>query len=126
MKNEYQEIDHLITEALTAEEAKYYKELEEQSLPQQMFGLYKGKMRWITLYMTIIMLPLFGLAVYAGVKFYNGIEIMEMMKWGSIMFLGLIATGFLKLFSWNQMDKNAILREMKRLEFQISLLSKDK
>ncbi len=49
MNNEYQEIDKLITEALTSDEAKYFKELEEQSLPQQVFGLYKGKMKWITL-----------------------------------------------------------------------------
>ena len=29
----------------------------------------------------------------------------------------------IKLYGWNQMDKNAILREMKRLELQISSLS---
>jgi hypothetical protein len=29
----------------------------------------------------------------------------------------------LKIFGWMQMDKNAILREMKRLELQVSSLS---
>ena len=124
MKNEYDEIDGLITEALSAEEAKYFKELQEQSLPQQVFGLYTGKLKWVTLYATIVMLPIFGLAVYAGIKFFTVDEVVEMMRWGAIMFLGLIATGFIKLFNWNQMDKNALMREMKRLEFQISILSK--
>jgi len=31
--------------------------------------------------------------------------------------------GFLKLFGWMQMDKNAILRELKRLELQVSSLA---
>jgi len=126
MKNEYQEIDKLITQALTKEESEYFNELEEQSLPQQVFGLYRGKMGWLNLLMSIVMVPLFALAVYAGIKFFNGDEAVEMLKYGAVMFLGLIATGFLKLFSWNQMDKNAILREMKRLEFQISLMAKEK
>ena len=124
MKNEYQEIDKLITEALTKEEAKYFKELEEQPIHQQVFGLYKGKMKWVTLYATLIMLPLFGLAVYAGYKFFTIDDTVIMIRWGAIMFLAWMATGFIKLFNWNQMDKNALIREMKRLEFQLSLLSK--
>ena len=124
MKDDYNEIDKLITEALTTEEARYFKELEEQSLPQQVFGLYKGKMKWVTLYATLVMLPLFGLAVYAGYKFFTIDDTVVMMRWGAVMFLAWMATGFIKLFNWNQMDKNALIREMKRLEFQLSLLSK--
>jgi len=124
MKNEYQEVDKLITEVLTDEEAKYFKELEEQSLPQQVFGIYKGKMGWVHIYATIVMLPVFGLAVYAGYKFFTIDDTVQMMRWGAIMFLTWMATGFIKLFSWNQMDKNALIREMKRLEFQLSLLAK--
>ena len=33
-------IDNLITEALSEEEAQYFKELEEQSLDKQVFGIY--------------------------------------------------------------------------------------
>lgn len=124
MKNEYQEVDRLITEALNEEEVRYYQELEEQSLPGQLFSLYKGKMGWLTLLMTIIMLPVFGLVVYAGYHFFTGTDIIEMLKWGAIMFLGMISVAFMKLFSWNQMDKNSIIRELKRLEYQVSILSK--
>lgn len=124
MKNEYQEVDKLITEVLTDEEAKYFKELEEQSLPQQVFSIYKGKMGWINIYATVAMLPIFGLAVYAGYKFFTLDDSVMMMRWGAVMFLAWIATGFIKLLSWNQIDKNALIREMKRLEFQLSLLSK--
>ena len=126
MKNDYQEIDNLIIEALTSEEAKYFKELEEQSLHEQVFGLFKGKLGWVTILYSILMVPIFAFAVYAGIKFFSSSDAVEMLRWGAMMFLGLMMTGFLKIFSWNQLDKKAILREMKRLEFQISLLSKEK
>jgi hypothetical protein len=124
MKNEYQEVDKLITEALNEEEARYYKELEEQSLPDQLFSLYRGKIGWLTLIMSIVMVPVFGLTVYAGYHFFTGTDTTEMLKWGAIMFLGMMVVSFLKLFSWNQMDKNSIIRELKRLEYQVSILSK--
>ena len=31
----------------------------------------------------------------------------------------------LKIWAWMQMDKNAIMREIKRLEFQVSVLVKE-
>jgi hypothetical protein len=36
----------------------------------------------------------------------------------------MIAMGMLKLFVWMQMDKNDILRELKRLELQIATLAR--
>ena len=47
----------------------------------------------------------------------------ELIKWGIGGLVCLIGVSMLKIFAWLQMDKNAILREMKRLEFQISILS---
>lgn len=124
MKKEFENIDNLITEALSHEEAKYFKELEEQSLDKQVFGIYKGKLGWINLLMTIITFPIFGFTVYAGYKFFTIEESILMLRWGGVFFMGMIMVSILKIFSWNQMDKNAIIREIKRLEFQIALLSK--
>ena len=46
-----------------------------------------------------------------------------MLKWGIGGFVFLFGVSMLKIFAWMQMDKNALLREMKRLEIQISSLS---
>jgi len=42
MKN-YEEIDDMIRQALSEEEAKFYDELGEQTLPEMVGGLFKGR-----------------------------------------------------------------------------------
>jgi hypothetical protein len=46
-----------------------------------------------------------------------------MIKWGIGGIVFLLGVSMLKVFAWMQMDKNALLREMKRLELIVSSLS---
>jgi cell division protein FtsL len=46
-------------------------------------------------------------------------EKLEWMFYTIVCFLVMV---MFKLWGWNQMDKNAVLREVKRLEYQVSLL----
>jgi hypothetical protein len=43
MKTNMEDIDKLIKETLTQEEAKFYEELEEQNVFEMVFELFKGK-----------------------------------------------------------------------------------
>ena len=123
MKNETEAIDHLIKETLTEEEAKFYEGLEEQGVFQMVWGLFRGKNKWIMLLMNIVTLVFFALFIYCVVQFFNAEETKELIKWsiGAIMFL--LGVSMLKVFAWMQMDKNALLREIKRLELQVSSLA---
>ena len=123
MKNDLEEIDQLIKETLTQEEAKFYDELEEQNMLEMVGGLFQGKNKWIMYLMNIMTIFFFGLFVYCLVQFFNTDSTNELIKWsfGGLMFL--LGMSMLKIFAWMQMDKNAILREMKRLELQVSSLS---
>lgn len=123
MKNNMEDIDQLIKETLTKEEAKFYDDLDEQTMFQMLIGLFKGKNRWIMYLMNAITFMFFLLFVYCIIQFFGTNQTHDMLKWGfgSIMFL--IGISMLKLFAWLQMDKNAILRELKRLELQMLSLS---
>lgn len=123
MKKEMQKIDELIKEALSVEEAKFYDELEEQNLWDKLSSIHRGKLGWLAMIMNIVNLLIFGLFVYCLVKFINTEEISELIKWASAGFLCMTTVVMTKLFMWMQMDKNDILREMKRLELQISVLT---
>jgi len=123
MKNQKEEIDELISKTLSKEEAEFYNELEEQSLVQMMLGVYQGRLKWIAILTAVIMLIVFGLAVYCLIRFLETEDVKEMIQWGAGMFGAMMATGFLKLFHWLQMDKNALIREIKKVEFQLSVLS---
>lgn len=123
MKTNMEDIDKLIKETLTQEEAKFYDELEEQNVLGMIGGLFKGKNGWLIALMNIITVVFFGFFVYCIVQFFGTDDFKELLKWGIGALMFLIGVSMLKLFAWMQMDKNALLREMKRLELQISSLS---
>jgi len=123
MKNHLEDIDRMIQETLTAEEAKFYNELGEQNVFEMLFGLFQGKNKWIFYVMNITMLFMTGLFVYCVIQFFTVETTPELIRWGGGCFSTLIGVTVLKLFTWMQMDKQAILRELKRLELQISSLS---
>lgn len=123
MKTEKEKIDELIKESLDREEAKFYDQLEEQDLFGKMGGVYKSKLGWLTILMNMVHLIVFALFVYCIVQFFNTSDTNSLIKWSSAGFLCMIVMGMLKLFVWMQMDKNDLLRELKRLELLIAALS---
>ncbi len=56
-------------------------------------------------------------------EFFKVDAMNALIKWGIFGTVALIGSCMLKLFSWMQMDKKAIIREIKRLELQVSSLS---
>lgn len=123
MKNEMEEIDILIKETLNQEEAKFYDSLEEQSIMQMVFGLFKGKNAWINILLNIVTVLFFVLFIYSGIQFFNSETTEKLIRWGFGSMIFLISISMLKLYAWMQMDKHAILREMKRLELQVMSLA---
>jgi len=123
MKTNMEDIDKLIKETLNEEEAKFYDDLEEQNLVQMVFGIFSGKNSWLIIVMSIVQVVFFGLFIYCAIQFFNVEATNDLINWGIFGTLSLMASSMLKIFSWMQMDKKAIIREIKRLELQVSSLS---
>jgi len=123
MKNNKEEIDQIIKDTLTQEEAKFYDDLEEQNLLTQIGDLFKTKMSWIIVMMNIVNIIMFGLSIYCIVQFLNTDVTNELIKWVGAFFICWSFMAMIKLFVWMQLDKNALLRELKRLELQIAALA---
>jgi SNF2 family DNA or RNA helicase len=118
-----EEIDQIIKESLTQEEAKFYDELEEQNLLNQLGDLFKTKLGWLIVIMNIVTLLMFALSIYCVVQFFSTDITNELIKWSGAFFICWTAVAMLKLFVWMQMDKNALLRELKRLELQVAAMT---
>lgn len=123
MKKETEKIDELIKEALTKEEAAFYDELEEEHLFGKMLTAHKGRTGWLVSVMTVVHLLIFILFVFCTVRFFESTNTYELIQWGAGGMLCMMTAGMLKLYIWMQMDKNTILRELKRVELQIAALS---
>ena len=125
MDKKKEKIDDLIKETLSSEEAKFYDELGEQTLLEKLGEVHKGKTGWLASVMTIMHVLVFVVFVFCTVQFFNTEVTNELIKWASAGFLCMIFMGMMKLYIWMQMDKIDILRELKRLELQISASSQN-
>ncbi|MEP2935730.1 MAG: DUF6768 family protein [Gilvibacter sp.] len=123
MKTDSEEIDKLIKQSLNEKEAEFYDSLDEQSLFGMMGGLYKGPMSWILVVMTIVNVIAFGVAIYCAIKFFGTDQTNELIKYGIGFLTMILMTSFVKTYSWMHLNRQAITRELKRIEFQISILS---
>lgn len=86
-------------------------------------GLFQGKNKWIMILINFMILVFFGLFIYCIVQFFETSNIKQMIQWAAGSLIFLLGVSILKIFAWMQMDKNALLREIKMLELQISSLS---
>ena len=123
MKNNMEEIDRMIKESLSQEEAEFYNELDEQNPIEMLGGLFHGKNGWFIIVINVVTLIAFVAFIYCLVQFLKVETTNELIKWGAGGFTAILTISMLKVFVWMQMDKNALIREMKRLELQISSMA---
>ncbi len=115
-------IDEVIKQALSDEESEFLERLGEQSLMEEGLGLLKGRRGWISIWIGFVILVVFIGSIYSLVQFFDANEVKELMIWGGGFFLGIFMVTALKIWAWMQMDRNAIIREIKRLEVQLTAL----
>ncbi|MEJ6791861.1 MAG: hypothetical protein QNK89_03755 [Lacinutrix sp.] len=105
MKNKMEDIDLLIKETLSQEEAKFYDALEEQNVLEMVFGLFKGKNARVLIAMNIVTVVFFGLFIYCVIQFFESEATKALIKWGLGSVIFLLGVSMLKIFAWLQMDK---------------------
>lgn len=123
MRKEFEEVDQLIKEALTTEEAKFYDHLDEQNMLQMFGGIFDGKNKWLIVIMNVVTFVALGFLIYCIVQFFEAEDTMLLIKWGMGGVICMMLMTMIKIFMWMQMDKNSIIRELKRLELQLSVLA---
>ncbi|MFT6417449.1 MAG: glucan phosphoethanolaminetransferase (alkaline phosphatase superfamily) [Dokdonia sp.] len=123
MRKEFEEVDLLIKEALTSEEAKFYDHLDEQNMLQMFGGVFDGKNKWLIVIMNVMTFVALGFLIYCIVQFMNVEDTNMLIKWAAGGMICIMMMSMIKVFIWMQMDKNSVIRELKRLELQVSVLA---
>ena len=116
-------LDEQIREALRAEDADIFADGPEQSLHEMVIASFKGKQRWLVIMSFCGGFVYTGLAIFTAVRFFQAETMRAMIGYATGFIFCLIAVGLTKVWYWMQLDKNAILREVKRLELQVARLS---
>ena len=117
-------LDDDIKKVLADEEAVYDLNREE-GVFRQMAGIYRGKMRWMAIAVTIESVVFLALLLLAAVQFFQAGETRWQIFYATVVLLMAMLLVLIKLWGWGQMNRNAIQREIKRLELRILELRGD-
>ena len=115
------DIDRLIDEALGNEERELLRQIgEEPGYFRQIWGLFDGKLAWVSWTILFWQTVMFIAAIYGTVQFFRAEDVLEALRWGLPSGILLIMAGMLKLTLWPSLQTNRVLRELKRVELQIA------
>lgn len=118
------ELDKKIREALQGEDAEWIKQFDEEpSIFEMLLETFCGRRRWLIFLTLVIILVFFALAIFCAVRFFNAIETREMIMWAGASIFFISGVSMMKVWYWMELNKNALTREIKRLELQIARLA---
>jgi hypothetical protein len=116
------ELDRAIRQSLSAEDAELLERVDP-SLRQQVRATFEGQLRWLNVAGWIAGVVLFGVASAMTWRFIYAATLAEMLRWGAGAALGFAGLALIKVWFWMELQKNAIMREVRRLEVQVASLA---
>jgi hypothetical protein len=142
------ELDRKIREALPPHEAEQLGPLDEPSVWEQVKQLFQGRLWWVSLLLAVgagvvsifmVVSAVWSSARWASVNmvwimkhytrprprayFFQAEGVREMLAWAGGFGLSLVVVSFCRLWFWLMLHRNAVVREVKRVELQVARLS---
>lgn len=94
----------------------------EPPLLTQVTEALSGRTWWFNLIGVPVMFAFVGIAVWAGIRFFDASETRGMIMWAVVFLFSAQSIGMLKLWYWMLLNRNSVTREVKRLEIQVARL----
>lgn len=118
------DIDEQIRRALAAEDKKAIEEIDDGAGLFELIGLtFKGKQAWMSYYMYFLGLVITGALVYFVIQYLGTDDIKSSLNWALLILGCLFMITMIKILGWQQIQKAELMREIKRLEMRIMLVS---
>jgi hypothetical protein len=118
------DLDQAIRESLSSEDTELFDRLgADQALHRQVLATFEGQLRWLNAAGWIAGLVLFGVASISAWRFVQAQELGDMLRWGAASALGFAGVALVKVWFWMELQRNSIMREVKRLELQVASLA---
>lgn len=96
---------------------------DEQPVLDMVRDAFRGRQRWLAVWGVFVVTVFTVLMVLAAIQFFRAESVRDMLTWLVALAVCFAAIGMSKLWFWMRMDRNAILREVKRLELEVSRLA---
>lgn len=117
-------LDDKIRDALAKEDPQLLKEMgAEPSVFELVMETFRGRLRWLTFLGVFWGVVFMVLAVLSAIQFFQAVETRRILLWAAATMFCLMAVSMMKIWYWMQLNKNALTREIKRLELQVAHLA---
>jgi len=117
-------IDEQIRNALAAEDQKAIDEIDDSAGLFELIGLtFKGKQAWLSYYMYFWGLVVTAALAYFVIQYLGTSDIKSSLNWALLILGCCFFITMIKILGWQQIQKAEIMREIKRLEMRIMLVS---
>lgn len=117
-------IDAKIRRALEATDADLADEFDgDQSMTEMVFDTFRGAQKWMTFLAIFGSLVFMAGSVFGIIHLFKAQDMHEHIMWGIGVVFCLGAISMMKIWFWMQMNRNSILREIKRVELQVARLA---
>ncbi len=90
------------------------------SVPQMILDGFRGQFRAMTLFAWMKMSATLGICCLAGVGFFLAESTRAQIAWSAVFTIGFVGFAMWWIWYWMFLNRNATLREIKRLELQVA------
>ena len=115
------DLDAKIRDALKAEDADLFG--DEPGLPAMVAESFRSKNRWLVWVVWVSIFIFTAIAGWAAYRFFTAETIDAKLEWGLIVALAMLSVVMLEQWYWMELQKNTVVREVKRVELQIARLA---
>ena len=117
-------IDAKIRRALEATDTDLVDEFDgDQSMMAMVFDTFRGTQKWLTFLAIFGSFVFMAGSVFGIIQLFREQETRELILWGLGVVFCFSAISMMKIWFWMQMNRNSILREIKRVELQVARLA---
>jgi hypothetical protein len=119
------DVDDKIREALRREDAELLEHYQtEPPVHELLIETFRGRRVWLSSLAAVFTFLCFGLSLFALYGFFHAESTRSLIAWASGFLWSSLAVAMLKIWFWMEIQRNSVVREIKRLELQVANLSR--
>jgi hypothetical protein len=104
------------------DDAQAYEDARENTFRSMLADFYNRKMISTVLFVWVWGLAVVAGATYSAIQFFRNVEMRDQIMYAAIFICCVQFLALTKIFAWQLIHRNGILREIKRLELRIAEL----
>jgi len=121
------DLDKMISETLDDEDREILEKIgQEQTFGEMATDLFRGRFGWVNGLIFFGHVVFIAIGVYGAYRCFTTVDLIEVVRWGLVATVFLLAGLIARVTLIPGLQANRVLRAVKHLEMQVSLLATKK